>query len=703
MAERRDLLVELGTEELPPRALKTLRDALRDRLEDGLREAGLEPGEATAYASPRRLAVRVAEVRTEQPERVVERRGPAVAAAFDEDGQPTRAALGFARSCDVSVDQLERMHTDKGEWLAYRARQPGRAAAAVIPEVVERTLVQLPVPKRMRWGAEPYAFVRPVHWLVLLFGEAVVDMTVFGVRSGRCTRGHRFHAPEPLTIRSPDSYARQLREEGFVVADFDERRREIESQTATEAARLGGEAVLDDALLDEVTALVEWPVAIVGSFEERFLEVPPEALISSMQGHQRYFPVRDAAGRLMPRFITIANLASRDPAEVARGNERVIRPRLADADFFWHRDRRIPLSERIDSLKEIVFQQKLGSLYDKAVRVAALSRGLAPGFGVAPDTAEQAAFLARCDLLTEMVGEFPELQGIMGRYYAEHDGVGKGIPRALQEQYQPRFGGDSIPSTAAGQLLAVAERVDTLVGIFAIGEAPTGEKDPFALRRAGLGLMRILVEGERSVALLELLDVAASHLPADIGAEAAVESVFAFCLDRLKAYYLDQGFAPELFEAVRAARRVDEDGDLVPVDDPLDFDRRLRACAAFQRMEAASSLAAANKRVHNLLRRSEVKTVPDTPDPGQFIQEEERALYAVIQPLAGTVAELTRAGRYRAALEQLAHAREPVDAFFDGVMVMADETSVRENRLALLKQLSILFSSVADLSRLPGT
>lgn len=703
MAERRDFLVELGTEELPPTALRQLRDDFAERIVEGLRSAGLEPGAHHGYASPRRLAVLVRDVRTRQPDQDVERRGPSVAAAFDEQGQPTRAATGFASSCGSTVDALERLKTDKGEWLVYRGRVTGQPAPALIPHLIQDAIARLPVPKRMRWGSEEHAFVRPVHWLVVLLGDDVIDVNVLGVVSGRHTRGHRFHAPEALSLSSAADYTETLYDKGWVMVDFEQRRERILEQARAAAAGEGGEVIIEDALLDEVTALVEWPVAIVGGFEQRFLQIPPEALVSSMQGHQRYFPIRDAKGRLMPRFVTIANIESRDPSEVVRGNERVIRPRLSDAEFFWDQDKRKPLTQRIESLKEIVFQQALGTLYDKAVRVAALARQLAPAFGVSADVAEQAAFLARCDLLTEMVGEFPELQGTMGRYYAEHDGLAEGIPAAMEEQYRPRFAGDAIPATPLGQVLAVAERVDTLLGIFAIGQAPTGDRDPFALRRAGLGLMRILVEANRSLSLQALLESAADHMPVDLKPEAAVEPVFDFCLDRLKGYYLDRGFRPELFEAVRAVGTGNEDADAGPIDDPVDFDRRLRACADFLNLEAAASLAAANKRVKNILRKAGSDgRIPGAVDPDLFEQQEERQLHAVVQPLTEAVTALARKGDYQASLEKLADVREAVDAFFDKVMVMADAPAVRTNRLALLGQLARLFSSVADISRLPG-
>ncbi len=699
MSDTRDLLVELGTEELPPTALRGLMDAFAHNLVQGLEKAGLAFTGHHAYASPRRLAVQVEGLQEHQADEPLVRRGPALSAAYDTDGNMTKAGEGFARSCGVAPEALETLETDKGAWLIYRGVRKGKATVELLPELVDQALAKLPIPKRMRWGAGDAAFVRPVHWLVLLFGDQLVPARILGVDSGRETRGHRFHAPDPLFIDSPGDYANLLREKGRVVADFRERRELVHDGARKAALAMNGEAVLDEALLDEVTALVEWPVPIVGSFDERFLEVPPEALISSMQGHQKYFPVRDANGRLMPRFITMANLESRDPQQVAHGNERVIRPRLADAAFFWEQDRRRPLAERVEGLKDIVFQQRLGTLHDQALRVASLARHLADPFGVAPAVAEQAAMLARCDLLTEVVAEFPELQGIMGRYYAQHDGLGDGIPEALDEFYQPRFAGDRVAASPLGQLLAIASRADTLVGIFAIGQSPTGDKDPFGLRRSALGLLRTLIERERSLSLQALLELAAEHQPDDVNAMAQVGPVLGFCMERLRGYYLEQGYAPELFEAVRAVRVTAENDAPRPIDDPLDFHRRLLACADFQRLDAAASLAAANKRVINILRKADLR--PGQPEPGLFQCREERTLFDTIQPLAEEVTALAEQGDYAQALERLAGARTAVDAFFDQVMVMADDTRVRNNRLALLQQLATLFGSVADISQLP--
>ncbi len=700
MSDTRDLLVEIGTEELPPTALRGLMNAFHGNLVQGLEKAGLGFASHRAFASPRRLAVLVEGLQTRQADEAIERRGPALKSAYDADGKFTRAATGFAASCGVLPEALETMETDKGAWLVYRGTREGKPAEALLPELVDQALARLPIPKRMRWGDSEVAFVRPVHWLVMLLGDAVVPAEILGVTSGRETRGHRFHAPEPLPLHEPRTYAQILESQGYVVADFDQRRELVLEGARKAATELGGEAVIDEALLDEVTALVEWPVPVVGRFEERFLDVPPEALISSMQGHQKYFPVRDTKGRLMPRFITMANLESRDLKQVAHGNERVIRPRLADAAFFWDQDRKRPLADRIPELRDIVFQRKLGTLHDQALRVAALARHLAEPFGVDPSVAEQAAMLARCDLLTEMVGEFPELQGIMGRYYAKHDGLGDGIPEALDEIYQPRFAGDEVAGTSLGQVLAISARADTLLGIFAIGQAPSGDKDPFALRRAALGLMRTVVERERSISLRTVLELAADHQPDDVNALAQVDAVLDFCMERLRGYYQEQGYQPELFEAVRAVRVGSPGDDPQAIDDPVDFHRRLLACSSFLKLEEAASLAAANKRVKNILRKAGGSH--GQPDPARFTCAEERSLYDTVQPLTADVEAYARRGEYERALRRLAGLRDTVDAFFEQVMVMADDPAVRENRLALLAQLAALFGSVADISQLPS-
>ncbi len=687
-----DLLIEIGTEELPPKALTTLANALADGVVRRLHEAGLPPQGHTVYAAPRRLAVRVEGVLEHQPDREIERRGPAVNAAFDAEGKPSKALEGFARSCGVSVNDLEELATDKGAWMVYRAQHAGQAAQALIPAMLAQALDELPIPKRMRWGAGESAFVRPLHWIVLLFDTEVIDAEIYGIQTGRMTRGHRFHHPEPLSVPAPGDYAALLESAGHVVANFATRRAMIRAQVESAASELGGHAVLDDDLLDEVAALTEWPRVVTGNFEARFLDVPKEALISTMQGNQRYFPLLDAAGKLLPHFITVANIDSKDPAAVRLGNERVIRPRFSDAEFFWREDRKQPLSANLESLKSVVFQQKLGTQFDKSERVVRLARHIAGLMDADMENAARAALLAKCDLMSGMVGEFPELQGIMGRYLATHDGEHTEVAQALDEVYMPRRAGDELPATAVGQALALAERLDTLVGIFAIGQGPTGAKDPFALRRAALGVLRILIECGLDLDLHALLAYAAEGLQAKVDANKVVDSVFEFMLDRMRAYAQDRGIRHDVFDAVLATRPLR----------PLDFERRAQAVNAFLALPQAEALAAANKRISNILKKLDGE-LPDAIDNALLLEPAERELAARVQQLEAELAPLFAAGDYTAALSKLAHLREAVDAFFDKVMVMADDARLRDNRLALLNRMRALFLKVADISLLGGT
>ncbi|MFZ5537718.1 MAG: glycine--tRNA ligase subunit beta [Pseudomonadota bacterium] len=687
----RDLLIEVGTEELPPKALTTLAAALADGMVRRLHDAGLAPKGHTVYAAPRRLAVLVQGVAERQPDREVERRGPAVNAAFDGEGRPSKALEGFARSCGVTVDDLQELVTNKGAWMVYRAMQPGQPAQTLIPDMLGAALDELPIPKRMRWGAGEAAFVRPVHWIVLLFGRDVIDAEILGVRTGHTTRGHRFHHPAPLPVPAPGDYAALLEGTGHVIVDFAARRAMIKAQVEAAACELGGRAVLDEDLLDEVTALTEWPRVVTGNFEPRFLEVPKEALISTMQGNQRYFPVLDEAGELLPHFITVANIDSRDPAAVRLGNERVIRPRFSDAEFFWNEDRKQPLASHLESLKTVVFQQRLGTLYDKTERVVRLARHIAGLMGADMERAARAALLAKCDLMTGMVGEFPELQGIMGRYLARHDGEHAEVAQALDEVYMPRRAGDTLPETRVGQALALAERLDTLVGIFAIGQGPTGAKDPFALRRAALGVLRILIERGLDLDLHALLTFAADGVQEKVDAKAVVETVFDFMLERMRAYALDRGIRIDVFEAVLATRPLR----------PLDFERRMQAVNDFLALPQAESLSAANKRIANILKKVEGE-LPSRIDTALLQDPAERALASHVEVIEAELAPLFAAGDYTAALGRLAHLREAVDAFFDGVMVMAEDAALRANRLALLNRLRALFLRVADISVLGG-
>lgn len=691
MSNTRDLLIEIGTEELPPKALLRLSQAFTDGVRKGLQKAGLAFGTVHSYAAPRRLAICIEQLALAQADREQVKRGPAVSAAYDAAGNPTQGALGFARSCGVSMEQLENLETDKGAWLIYRALERGRETADLIPEIVTQALGQLPIPKRMRWGAGAAEFVRPVHWVVLLFGDTVIDAEILSVNSGRETRGHRFHHPQAIVIREPCTYAAQLEQEGQVMADFAVRRETIRTQAIAAGVAAGGRALIDAALLDEVTALVEWPVAVLGDFETRFLDVPSEALISTMQDNQKYFPVVDTTGKLLPHFITISNIVSRDPAQVKAGNERVVRPRLTDATFFWNQDRKQRLETRIERLDSMVFQSKLGTLLDKQKRVSKLAGHIAAAIGSDPQLAERAALLGKCDLLTNMVFEFPELQGVMGRYYAQHDGESAEVAQALDEQYRPRFAGDELPGSATAQALAIADRLDTLVGIFAIGQPPSGDKDPFALRRAALGVVRILIETQRDLDLSELIATAANNFPAALNAGAAVDAVFDFMMERLRAYYADAGITPDVFDAVRSQRPTR----------PLDFHARLHAVTQFRALPEAASLAAANKRIGNILRKTE-ESIPSHIDSACLVDSEEINLHNAVSALLDSVSAQFDKGDYTAGLLKLAALREPVDHFFDNVMVMAEDAALRSNRLALLQQLHSLFLRVADLSRLQG-
>lgn len=685
----RDLLIEIGTEELPPKALAKLSDAFADGVIAGLNDASVKFASSTSYATPRRLAVLLKDVAASQPDLDVEKRGPAIKAAFGEDGSPSKAAQGFAHGCGVSVDELETMKTDKGEWLVFRSQEKGKSTTELVPNIVEQALAKLPIPKRMRWGDSDVEFVRPVHWVVLLFGDDIIDAEILGIQSGRDSRGHRFHHPEIITLQSPDDYVHRLDSPGYVIVDREARCEAIRQQAEQVAEKLGGRALIDEDLLQEVTALVEWPIAVAGDFDEHFLEVPAESLISSMQDHQKYFPVVDGEGKLMAHFITISNIDSKDINKVKEGNERVIRPRLSDAKFFWEQDCKQPLEKHIAALDKVVFQNKLGSLGDKSRRVAIIAKKIADILGADKDNAHRAALLSKCDLMSEMVGEFADLQGIMGKYYAEKDGEAEDVAIALDEQYMPRFAGDELPTTMTGQILSVADKLDTLVGIFAIGQKPTGEKDPFALRRSALGVLRILIERDLLLDLKEVLQVAAEALKDVVDANKAVDEVFDFMLERLRVYYTSQDVAVDVYDAVVT---------LKPTR-PVDFDRRVVAVNSFRSMDEAESLAAANKRIRNILKKIEGK-LPEAIDQNLFQEDAENKLFSLIEQLTDEVNPLFEAGDYKSALQKLASLRDSVDGFFDTVMVMADDEALKNNRIALLNKLSDLFLQAADLSKL---
>ncbi len=687
-----DFLVEIGTEELPPKALRPLMEAFGENLATGIDAARLARGDVHAYASPRRLTVLVEKLAQHQDDREVEQKGPPVRVAFDDDGNPTPAATAFATKCGVSVEQLQRIQTDKGEWLTFTALEKGRSAAELLPEIIERALGALPVPRRMRWGASAAEFVRPVHWIMLLHGTDIMEASIMGLPAGRETRGHRFHSSGALVIDSPADYLDKLESDGYVIADFMRRRNMVREGVEAAATQAGGTVVDGESLYDEVAALVEWPVPIVGAFDEIYLELPREVVVSTLTGHQRYFPVADDNGKLLPHFVTVANIESRDPEQVIEGNERVIRPRLADAAFFWDSDRKKPLASHQESLREVVYQRGLGSEFDRSSRIAKLAKWMARKLDLDAEGVERAAMLCKCDLVTGMVGEFPDLQGTMGRYYALADGEPDEVADAIAEHYQPRFAGDVLPASEAGQILAVADKIDTLAGIFSIGKKPSGNRDPFKLRRAALGIVRILVECSLDVDLAKLIDKALKAQPkGNLDRDELAEDLYAFVCERLRNYCLDRdkGLKPETFEAVMLRRPASL----------VDFDRRLAAVQTFARLDQAESLAAANKRIANILRKA--------GDPhGLQVKKKlleldaEQALYNALANSREKVSPMLEQRRYAEILNELADLREPVDRFFDDVMVMADEVDVRNNRLALLGELRALFLDVADISRL---
>lgn len=686
---RTDFLVEIGTEELPPKALKKLSDAFTQGILTGLQQAGLTFDSLQSYASPRRLAVWVRQLDDQQPDAKVEKKGPAAKAAYDAQGNPSKALLGFASSCGASLDQLETIETPKGEWIVYRATQVGQASEALLPEIVQNSLSQLPIPKRMRWGASRVEFVRPVHWIIMLSGSKVIPCEIMGIQASNISRGHRFLAPVEIAIDAPHSYALQLEKEGKVQADFELRKEKIRTDVTAIAKTVNGQAVIDENLLDEVTALNEWPVPLIGRFEEKFLAVPAQALISSMKEHQKYFHVINDQGKMLPNFITISNIVSKDPQQVIAGNEKVIRPRLSDAAFFFETDKKTTLDQRVERLKSIVFQEKLGTLYDKIQRVSQIAGHIAGKIGGDISAAKRAGHLAKSDLVSEMVLEFPELQGIMGYHYALNDGEPIEVSQALDEQYMPRFAGDVLPATKTGCALSIAEKMDTIVGIFGINQPPTGTKDPFALRRAALGVLRIIVERELDLDLRECISFSANQHQG-LTAENLEETVFEYMLDRFKAWYEDAGIETSVFMAVHNRKP----------SKPLDFHRRILAVSAFTQLPEAEALAAANKRVSNILsKQSSQDSV--TRIHAELCQEAaEKELLAAMQTVDTEVTPLFEGGDYETAMSRLAKLKAPIDQFFDQVMVMVEDEAIRNNRLALLVELRRLFTRVADISLL---
>lgn len=684
-----DFLVEIGTEELPPKSLKTLSEAFSSAILEGLGALGLNYQTSQSFASPRRLAIRVQGLASQQPDKTIEKRGPSLKAAYDDEGKPSRALLGFTRSLGISPDDMQSLETPKGTWLIYKSTVAGQETKALLSTLVEQALSKLPIAKRMRWGAQKEEFVRPLQWVVMLFGNEVVPGNILGISSGNRTRGHRFHSQGEIEINDSSQYESQLLEQGHVIVDYQQRKEKIRQGVIAIAQQAGGTAVIDEALLDEVNSLNEWPVPLMGRFEERFLAVPAEALISSMKEHQKYFHVEDAAGKILPYFITVSNIESRDPNQVIEGNERVIRPRLADAAFFFETDQKTSLASKRESLSSIVFQSKLGTIYDKTERVASLAAKIASQIGSNSSLAQRAGELAKSDLVSEMVLEFTDLQGIMGYHYARFDGEDEEVAMALNEQYLPKYAGGPLPTTLTGCAVSIAEKMDSLVGLFGINQPPTGTKDPFALRRAALGVLRIIVEKQLDLDLREVIAWSKS-LHNSLANEQVDDELVDYLLERFRAWYEDAGIPAEIFLAVSARKP----------SKPVDFDRRIKAVAAFHKLDEAQALAAANKRVSNILAKQADGHDDAAVQSALLSEPEEKALAEALNQQAAIVQPLFESGNYSEALVSLASLQQQVDAFFDHVMVMADDSAVRNNRLSLLKQLRGLFLQVADISLL---
>ncbi|PCE68404.1 glycine--tRNA ligase subunit beta [Salinivibrio sp. YCSC6] len=681
-----NFLIELGTEELPPTALRTLAEAFASQFDAQLKDADLSHQGITWYASPRRLALKVAALSDRQPDKVVEKRGPAVSAAFDADGNPTKAAMGWARGNGIDVSEAERLKTDKGEWLLYRQHVPGQAIDALLPVLADNALSKLPIPKPMRWGDKDTQFIRPVKTLVMLYGDTLIEGTILGVASDRVIRGHRFMGESSLTLDHADQYPERLEREGKVMADYEKRKALIIKDAKAAAAAVGGMAELDEDLVEEVTSLVEWPVVLTASFEDKFLKVPSEALVYTMKGDQKYFPVYDANGELLPKFIFVSNIESKDPAQVISGNEKVVRPRLADAEFFFDTDRKRPLIDRLPELDSAVFQKQLGTIKDKTDRITALAGQIAERIGADKAHTERAGQLAKCDLMTSMVFEFTETQGVMGMHYARHDGEPEAVALALNEQYWPRFAGDKLPTTPVSSALAMADKMDTIVGIFGIGQAPKGS-DPFALRRAALGVLRIIVENGYQLDLVDLIRDAKAQYDDRLTHKEVEADVLDFMLGRFRAWYQDMGYSVDIIQAVLARRPTK----------PADFDSRVKAVSHFRSLEEAEALAAANKRVGNILAKYDGE-LPSSVDTSLLQEDAEKALADVVAEKVAAVKPLFADSDYQGALTELAQLRTPVDTFFDNVMVMADDPALKANRLAMLHLIREQFLNVADIS-----
>ena len=683
-----NFLVEIGTEELPPKALKTLATSFADNVEAELNQAGLSFDKIEWFAAPRRLAVKVLNLATQQPSKEIEKRGPAVSAAFDAEGKPTKAAEGWARGCGITVEQAERIATDKGEWLVHRAKIEGQPTKNLLNDIVTNALAKLPIPKPMRWADKTVQFIRPVHTVTMLLGDELIEGEILGVASARTIRGHRFLGEKEFEIQHADQYPQLLREKGSVVADFNERKAEILAKSQAKATALGGVADIEESLLEEVTSLVEYPNVLAAKFEERFLAVPAEALVYTMKGDQKYFPIYDKDGKLLPHFIFVSNINPEDPTAIIEGNEKVVRPRLTDAEFFFKTDLKQKLVDRLPRLETVLFQQQLGTLKDKTDRIEQLAGEIAKQIGADEAKAKRAGLLSKCDLMTNMVFEFTDTQGVMGMHYARHDGEDEEVAVALNEQYMPRFAGDELPKSLVASAVALADKFDTLTGIFGIGQAPKGSADPFALRRAALGALRIIVEKNLPLDLEDLVKKSTALFGDKLTNQNVVADVVDFMLGRFRAWYQDEGIAVDVIQAVLARRPTR----------PADFDARVRAVSHFRTLDSAEALAAANKRVSNILAKADAAI--GEINLTACVEPAEKALAEAVLALRTEVQPLIAKGDYTAVLDKLANLRAPVDSFFDNVMVNAEDPALRQNRLAILNTLQNLFLQVADISLL---
>lgn len=681
-----NFLVEIGTEELPPKALKTLATSFADNVEAELNQAGLTFDKIEWFAAPRRLAVKVLNLATQQPSKEIEKRGPAVSAAFDAEGKPTKAAEGWARGCGITVDQAERIATDKGEWLVHRAKIEGQPTKNLLNDIVANALAKLPIPKPMRWADKTVQFIRPVHTVTMLLGDELIEGEILGVASARTIRGHRFLGEKEFEIQHADQYPQLLREKGSVVADFNERKAEILAKSQAKATALGGVADIEESLLEEVTSLVEYPNVLAAKFEERFLAVPAEALVYTMKGDQKYFPIYDKDGKLLPHFIFVSNINPEDPTAIIEGNEKVVRPRLTDAEFFFKTDLKQKLVDRLPRLETVLFQQQLGTLKDKTDRIEQLAGEIAKQIGADEAKVKRAGLLSKCDLMTNMVFEFTDTQGVMGMHYARHDGEDEEVAVALNEQYMPRFAGDELPKSLVASAVALADKFDTLTGIFGIGQAPKGSADPFALRRAALGALRIIVEKNLPLDLEDLVKKSAALFGDKLTNQNVVADVVDFMLGRFRAWYQDEGIAVDVIQAVLARRPTR----------PADFDARVRAVSHFRTLDSAEALAAANKRVSNILAKADAAI--GEINLTACVEPAEKALAEAVLALRTEVQPLIAQGDYTTVLDKLANLRAPVDSFFDNVMVNAEDPALRQNRLAILNTLQGLFLQVADIS-----